>query len=77
MPPSDKAFWAVVRGTATSIDMDDFCFLAYPLSFDGFPCMKKVSEKVNDIWNYTKCNGDFPECDYRYILKLQIHDHTG
>jgi replication factor A1 len=28
------------------------------------------------MWHCAKCNGDFPECDYRYILRLYLQDHT-
>lgn len=57
--------------------MDDFYFLACPLDFNGKQCMKKVVEHSNNLWHCTKCNGDFPECDYRYKLKIELRDHTG
>ena len=57
--------------------MDDFYFLACPLDFNGKQCMKKVVEHSNNLWHCTKCNGSFPECDYRYKPKVELHDHTG
>jgi len=39
--------------------------------------MKNVVEHSNNLWRCTKCNGDFPECDYCYKLKIELHDHTG
>jgi replication factor A1 len=77
MQLSDKAIWVSVRATSTSLDMDDFYFLACPLDFNGKQCMKKVVEHSNNLWHCTKCNGSFPECDYRYKLKIELHDHTG
>ena len=39
--------------------------------------MKKISHKARDIWNCGKCDGEFLECDYRYILKVDLEDVTG
>ena len=39
--------------------------------------MKKIAEKVGDIWHCGKCDGEFAECDYRYILKVDLEDVTG
>ena len=39
--------------------------------------MKKIAEKVGDIWHCGQCDGEFAECDYRYILKVELEDVTG
>jgi len=39
--------------------------------------MKKVVQLSNGMWHCSKCNGDSLACEYRYILKLDLHDHTG
>ena len=57
--------------------MDEFHFLACPLFVDGIQCMKNIADKVGDIWNCGKCDGEFPECDYRYILKVNLEYVTG
>ena len=57
--------------------MDDFHFLACPLFVDGIQCMKKNSHKVGNIWHCGKCDGEFLECDYRYILKVDLEDIIG
>ena len=57
--------------------MQDFYFLACPLFVDGTQCMIKVFNHLDGMWHCNKCDGDFPECDYRYVLKLEMHDHTG
>lgn len=38
--------------------------------------MKKVVQH-SDMWHCIKCNGASIGCDYRYVLLLQLHDHTG
>ena len=38
--------------------------------------MKKIVNKVGDIWHCGKCDGEFIECDYRYILKVDLEDLT-
>ena len=73
----EKAVWVSVRATITRLHMDDFYFLACPLDYNGKQCMKKVSHHSNNLWHCTKCNSEFPECDYRYKLKIELHDHTG
>ena len=57
--------------------MDDFHFLACPLFVYGVQCMKKVAHRAFNTWHCKKCDGEFTECDYIYILKLSLQDHTG
>ena len=76
MKPSKKAFQFSVCASIASINMDDFHFLACPLFVDGVQCMKKVAHRAFNTWNCNKCDGEFTECDYRYILKLSLQDHT-
>ena len=38
---------------------------------------ENISHKVGDIWHCAKCDGEFLECDYRYILKVDLEDVTG
>jgi len=40
-------------------------------------CSKKVTKSDSGNWLCDKCNQEFTECDYRYLLQLQIQDHTG
>ena len=57
--------------------MDDFHFLSCPLFVYGIQCMKKIADKVGDIWNCGKCDGEFLQFDYRYILKVDLEDVIG
>ena len=38
--------------------------------------MQKVSHNIANVWHCTKFDGEFPECDYRYILKIDLEDTT-
>ncbi|KAJ8566036.1 hypothetical protein K7X08_030513 [Anisodus acutangulus] len=40
-------------------------------------CNKKVTRSGNSRWQCDRCNQEFEECDYRYLLQAQIQDHTG
>ena len=77
MQPSDKTLWFFLHASIVDINMDDFHFLACPLFVDGVQCMKKVADRAFNTWHCSKCDGEFTECDYKYILKLSLQDHTG
>ena len=74
--PRENVPWMSLPATATSIDLHDFYFLACPLMIDGMQCMKKAIRQDDTTWHCSKCDGSFTKCDYRYILCLQLHDHT-
>ena len=76
LQPSEKPVWYSLVATITNVNMDAFHFLACPLFVDGIQCMKKNSHKVGNIWHCGKCDGEFLECDYRYILKVDFEDIT-
>jgi replication factor A1 len=43
-------------------------------------CSKKVTNNGDGKWRCERCDQSITsveECDYRYILQLQIQDHTG
>ena len=73
----EKLVWYSLVATITNVNMDDFYFLAYPLFVDEAQCMKNIAHKVGDIWHCDKCDGDFLECDYWCILKVDLEDVTG
>lgn len=77
MSLSEKAPWVFIHATATTIDMEDFYFLAFPLNIYGTQCMKKAIQQSDNMWHCTKCKSTFLECDYHYVIRLQLHDHTG
>ena len=39
--------------------------------------MRKALRQDDNTYRCSKCEGSFNECDYRYILRLHLQDHTG
>ena len=73
---SDKPDWVTVKATISFIKTDTFCYTACPLMIGDRQCNKKVTKSGN-MWTCDRCNQEFEECDYRYLLQAQIQDHTG
>ncbi|KAJ1253722.1 hypothetical protein BS78_04G294900 [Paspalum vaginatum] len=73
----DKPDWVTVKATVTFFKTDTFCYAACPNMIGDRQCSKKVTKSDSGNWLCDKCNQEFPECDYRYILQMQIQDHTG
>lgn len=67
MPLGGKSPWISLRATDTLINMEYLYFLAFPLSIDWIQCMK----------NTFHSSLAFLECDYLYVLHLELHDHIG
>jgi replication factor A1 len=40
-------------------------------------CNKKVIEEGPNMWRCEKCDRSFSYCDYRYVLSMNVLDHTG
>ncbi|GLU10124.1 hypothetical protein SLE2022_269450 [Rubroshorea leprosula] len=74
---SSKPDWVTVRGTVVFIKTDTFCYTACPLMIGDKQCNKKVTPSGNTGWLCDRCNQEFEECDYRYLLQVQIQDQTG
>lgn len=74
---SDKPDWVTVKATISFIKTDTFCYTACPLMIGDRQCNKKVTRSGNAKWQCERCNQEFEECDYRYLLQAQIQDHTG
>ncbi|WVZ73420.1 hypothetical protein U9M48_021726 [Paspalum notatum var. saurae] len=73
----DKPDWVTVKATVVFFKTDSFCYAACPNMIGDRQCSKKVTKSDSGNWLCDKCNQEFPECDYRYILQIQIQDHTG
>lgn len=74
---SDKPDWVTAKATIGFIKTDNFCYTACPLMIGDRQCNKKVTQSGNGRWTCDRCNQEFEECDYRYLLQVQIQDHTG
>ncbi|KAF8393555.1 hypothetical protein HHK36_021799 [Tetracentron sinense] len=73
---SDRPDWIMVKATISFIKTDTFCYTACPLMIGDRQCSKKVTRSGN-TWQCDRCNQEFEECDYRYLLQAQVQDHTG
>uniref|UniRef100_A0A0A9BTY5 Replication factor A 1, rfa1, putative n=1 Tax=Arundo donax TaxID=35708 RepID=A0A0A9BTY5_ARUDO len=73
----DKPDWVTVKATVIFFKTDSFCYTACPNVIGDRQCNKKVTKSDSGNWLCDKCNQEFPECDYRYLLQLQIQDHSG
>jgi replication factor A1 len=70
----EKPDWFSLMGTITFIKSDG------TISYPACPtenCGKKVFEDGPNMWRCEKCQKVFDRCDHRYILSLQVADHTG
>lgn len=74
---SGKPDWITVCATVTFMKGDSFCYTACPNKIGERQCNKKVTNNGDGTWRCEKCEQTVDECDYRYILQLQINDHTG
>ncbi|KAG8375200.1 hypothetical protein BUALT_Bualt10G0075700 [Buddleja alternifolia] len=74
---SEKPDWITVSATLTFIKVDNFCYTACPIMIGDRQCNKKVTNNGDGKWRCDKCDQLVDECDYRYILQMQIQDHTG
>uniref|UniRef100_A0A0D6R679 Replication protein A subunit n=1 Tax=Araucaria cunninghamii TaxID=56994 RepID=A0A0D6R679_ARACU len=74
---SDKPDWISVKATISFIKVDNFCYTACPMKIGDRQCNKKVNNNGDGTWHCERCDRSFPECDYRYLLQLQVQDHTG
>jgi replication factor A1 len=74
---SDKPDWITLRAAISFIKTDTFCYTGCPLMIGDRQCNKKVTRSGDTSWHCDRCNQEFEECDYRYLLQAQILDNTG
>ncbi|XP_068646730.1 replication protein A 70 kDa DNA-binding subunit A-like [Aristolochia californica] len=74
---SEKPDWISVKASVSFAKTDKFCYEACPLQVGDRQCNKKVTNNGDGKWQCERCDQSFPQCDYRYLLQLQIQDHTG
>lgn len=69
----DETDWFSTKATIIYVKQEN---VAYPACLsDG--CNKKVIETNPGEWRCEKCNATFDHPDYRYIMSLNVSDHTG
>jgi len=74
---SEKLAFFQLKGTITKIGMDNFYYISFPSIVDGKKCMKKLIPQNIAMWFCPKCNTEVTDCDYRYLLKIDIQAHIG
>lgn len=68
--------WFSIKATIIYVKQDNF---AYPAcrTTDPQPCNKKVVEESVGAWRCEKCNQVWDAPKYRYIMSVNVSDHTG
>lgn len=73
----DKPDWVTLKATISFIKTDNFYYTACPLMIGDRKCSKKVTKVASGNWCCDRCDQEFELCDYRYLLQIQVQDHTG
>lgn len=70
--------WFSIKATVIYIKSDNPAYAACR-TMDPQPCNKKVTESANEPgkWRCEKCEKDWDAPKYRYILSVNVSDHTG
>ncbi|KAJ1396889.1 Zinc finger, CCHC-type [Sesbania bispinosa] len=74
---SEKPDWISICASVSFIKVDNFCYTACPIMIGDRQCNKKVTNNGDGKWRCDRCDQSVDACDYRYILQMQIQDHTG
>jgi replication factor A1 len=70
---SEKDDYFSTKATIVYIKQENF---AYPACLsDG--CNKKVTDMGDGTWRCEKCDMTHPKPEYRYIMSVNVNDHTG
>lgn len=62
-----------IKATIVYIKQDN---VAYPACLNA-DCNKKVTDMGDGTWRCEKCDQSHPKPEYRYIMSLNVNDHTG
>lgn len=68
----DQAYYSI-KATIVFVKQENFCYPA--CSSQG--CNKKVTAMGDGTWHCEKCSISHDKPDYRYILSLNVADHTS
>lgn len=70
---SEEPAYFSIRATIVYIKQDTF---SYPACLNE-GCSKKVIMTDNSTWRCEKCEANHPKPQHRYIMSLNVNDHTG
>lgn len=73
-----KAAWVQVLAQVAFVRNESYAYPACPLPYNGKQCSKKLTDQTGDgtSWLCERCHASVPAPDWRYILSLQVADHT-
>ena len=72
MNPETTDYFAT-KATIIYVKQDN---ISYPACASP-DCNKKVVQEDSGQWRCEKCNKTFPKPEYRYIMSMNVSDHTG
>lgn len=70
---SEDAVYFSLKATVIYIKQENVC---YPACLSE-RCNKKVTELEPGQWRCERCDKTFPHPEYRYIMLMNVSDHTG
>ena len=70
---SEEPAYFTVKATIVYIKQDNFSYPA--CSTEG--CNKKVVESGDGTWRCEKCEANHPRPSHRYVMSINVNDHTG
>ncbi|CAK1366978.1 unnamed protein product [Cercospora beticola] len=73
---TDDTDWFSIKATIIYIKQDSFAYPACQTT-NPQPCNKKVIEVEEGNWRCEKCDKSWPAPKYRYIMSVNVSDHTG
>jgi len=65
----------LLKATVIYIRQKNFCYAA--CANPNGQCNKKVEELPDETWRCEKCDMNFPRPNYRFILGVNVCDHSG
>ncbi|CAN6251621.1 unnamed protein product [Urochloa humidicola] len=68
---------AIVKATLSYINTKNFFCTVCPMVVNGRQCNMKVSSNGDGWWHCSRCNQTFVNCDYKYLVLVQLQDSTG
>ena len=68
----DQAYYSI-KATVLYVKQDNFCYPACATD----KCNKKVTQMGDGTWHCDNCNSTHDKPDYRYILSINVADHTS
>ena len=69
----DQQDYYSIKATIVFVKQENFCYPAC----SSQNCNKKVTSMGDGTWHCEKCNVSHDRPDYRYILSLNVADHTS